>query len=268
MSRLIHLIKNQGLGLLALLLVLTGGAAYAATAAKDSVVSRSIKNGQVKTVDLKDGGVTTAKLAPGSVTQSQLAKDSVTGADVADSSLQGIDIENESITAADVAFGSIGGDEIQSDTLTGADIDEGSLGVVPYAEQAGTGRYGFTGSCDPESVDYVVCASLSPTLTRQGRMLVVATVQAQTEVVPDSDDMSGNCHLVVDADVYETSETLFRAQDAGNTLSTVADNGTLVAVTDVLNAGSHTITVECNQNSIGAINYPMARMVTVSLGNG
>lgn len=66
-ARALRLIRGQFLGMLALALVLTGGAAYAA-AAKDSVVSRSIKNGQVKTVDLKDGAVTGAKVADGSVT--------------------------------------------------------------------------------------------------------------------------------------------------------------------------------------------------------
>lgn len=42
----------------------TGGTAYAAErAAKNSVVSKSIKNGQVKSQDLKDGGVRAADLA-------------------------------------------------------------------------------------------------------------------------------------------------------------------------------------------------------------
>jgi hypothetical protein len=61
-----------------------GGVSYAAaTAAKNSVVSSSIKNGQVKTADLannavtspkiKDGQVKTADLAAGAVTASKLA---------------------------------------------------------------------------------------------------------------------------------------------------------------------------------------------------
>ena len=57
--------STQGLGLLALLhRARPAERRYAATAAKDSVVSRSIKNGQVKTVDLKDGAVTTAEAGP------------------------------------------------------------------------------------------------------------------------------------------------------------------------------------------------------------
>jgi len=71
-----RLVRAQWLGLLAVMLVLSGGAAYAAVA-KDSVVSKSIKNGQVKMVDLKDGAVTGAKVAD----------DTLTGDDIDESSL-------------------------------------------------------------------------------------------------------------------------------------------------------------------------------------
>ena len=47
-----RLFRTQFLGLLALVIVLTGGAAYAATAAKNSVNSKSIKNGSVQTLSL------------------------------------------------------------------------------------------------------------------------------------------------------------------------------------------------------------------------
>ena len=62
MSHVAKLVRSQGLALLALLLVLTGGAVYAAGLAKNSVNSSHIKNGKVKTTDLKDGAVTGAKI--------------------------------------------------------------------------------------------------------------------------------------------------------------------------------------------------------------
>jgi len=102
-----RLFRTQFLGLLALVIVLTGGAAYAATAAKNSVTSKSIKNGQVKIVDLADGAVITQKLALDAVTTDQVKNGSLTGNDVADNS------------------------------LTGADINENSLGTVPNASQLG-----------------------------------------------------------------------------------------------------------------------------------
>jgi hypothetical protein len=108
--KIIHLIRNQGLGLVALLLVLTGGAAYAATAAKDSVVSKSIKNGQVKTVDLKDGAVTTPKLAPDAVGTGQVGSNALTGADIDESTLGALPltgnvVQKESAVAAGTDLG-------------------------------------------------------------------------------------------------------------------------------------------------------------------
>ena len=123
-QRLISLLRTQALGLLALMLVLTGGAAYAAIAAKNSVVSSSIKNGQVKTVDLKNGAVTTPKLAANAVGSAQVADGSLTGADIADGGVAGADVANNGLTGADVADG----------TLTGADVNEATLGTVPNAD--------------------------------------------------------------------------------------------------------------------------------------
>lgn len=63
--------------LIAALALLTAGTAAAATAAKNSVTSRSIKNGTVKTVDI----------AAGAVTGPQVLDNSLTGADVNEATL-------------------------------------------------------------------------------------------------------------------------------------------------------------------------------------
>lgn len=110
-QRLINLVRSQSLGLLALLIVLTGGTALAAdaakTAAKNTVTSKSIKNGQVKTADLAPAAVTGDKLAPGSVTSDQVNNGSLTGADISDNA------------------------------LTGNDVNESTLGTVPNASALG-----------------------------------------------------------------------------------------------------------------------------------
>jgi len=93
-----RLVRAQGLAMLALVILISGGtAAYAATVAKNSVVSSSIKNGQVKTVDLRNGGVTGLKLGLNAVT----------------------------------------GDHVADDTIKGSDVDESSLGTVPNASSLG-----------------------------------------------------------------------------------------------------------------------------------
>ena len=87
MSRLSDIVRTQALGFVALSLVLTGGVAYAASAAKNSVVSSSIKNGQVKTVDLGKAAVRGPQIAPDAVTGAHLAPDTLTGDDVDESTL-------------------------------------------------------------------------------------------------------------------------------------------------------------------------------------
>jgi hypothetical protein len=87
MHRIAHLIRTQLLGLIALMLVLTGGVAYAATVAKNSVTSRSIVNGQVKTVDLGTGAVKGPKIAADGVNGTHVSSNSLTGDDLAESTL-------------------------------------------------------------------------------------------------------------------------------------------------------------------------------------
>ena len=83
-----RLVRAQGLALLALVIVITGStAAYAATVGKNSVVSRSIKNGQVKTVDLQNGAVTSPKIGLNAVTGDHVGDDTIKGVDVDESSL-------------------------------------------------------------------------------------------------------------------------------------------------------------------------------------
>ena len=145
MSRIIHLIKTQGLGLIALMLVLTGGAAYAA-ASKDSVVSRSIKDGQVKTRDLKDNAVKSGKLAPDSVTSDKLAPDSVTGGKLApdsvtgdkipDETLSGFEIAPDSLYANDLASNSVGAAELKATHVvvsSGVGVGAGATGTATVA---------------------------------------------------------------------------------------------------------------------------------------
>jgi hypothetical protein len=62
--------------------------AYAVTnAPRNSVVSRSIRNGQVRTADLGREAVTHSKLAPAAIRAANVAPDSLTGAQIDESSL-------------------------------------------------------------------------------------------------------------------------------------------------------------------------------------
>lgn len=68
--------------------VVLGGSAYAvATASKNSVVSKSIKNSQVKSADVKDNALT----------GTDVKDDGLTGTDVKDNGLTGTDIEESTL---------------------------------------------------------------------------------------------------------------------------------------------------------------------------
>jgi hypothetical protein len=103
-------IRNNLVGYVAVYIAL-GGAAWAVTVApKNSVVSKSIKNGQVKTSDLADGGVTGTKLAAGAVDGGKLAAGAVDAAKVQGDSLTGAQIAESTLTGVDAAL--LGGQSV------------------------------------------------------------------------------------------------------------------------------------------------------------
>ncbi|WP_028653119.1 hypothetical protein [Nocardioides halotolerans] len=136
MRSLTHLLRTQLLGLLALLVVLTGGTALAATSgktlaktvAKNTVVSKSIKNGQVRAADLAAGAVGT----------DQVAVNALTGADIDESKLD---------TVPDAA--SLGGTPASS-YLRGTVVQKESA-VAPGTD-LGDGTAAQIISCDPGDI--------------------------------------------------------------------------------------------------------------------
>ena len=102
------------------LLVAMSGTAVAAGLAANSVKSKQIVNGQVKTPDLGANAVGGGKVKDNSLSGLDLLDGSILGADVQDGSLTGTDVQDSSLTGADV----------QNDSLTAADIQEGTLGLM------------------------------------------------------------------------------------------------------------------------------------------
>ncbi len=94
-SRVSDHIRRNIYGLIAIFIALGGVSWAATTAPRNSVVSKSIKNGEVKNVDL---GV-----------------DAVDSSKVLDGSLTGADLENN--------------------TVTGTQVDESTFGIVPNADK-------------------------------------------------------------------------------------------------------------------------------------
>lgn len=83
---------SMTISLLALVIAMSTGAYAATTAAKNSVISKSIKNGQVKTKDVADVAITGAKLRDDSVSESKLTDGSVSSPTIRDGGVEASDL--------------------------------------------------------------------------------------------------------------------------------------------------------------------------------
>ena len=116
-----HLTFANVVALLALFIVLGGGAYAAFHLPKNSVRSKNIVNGEVKKADL----------AGGAVTRRKLGANSVTGGKVSDGSLRLSDIVVGQDTAR-IDFGSLAANACAIGTVTTADFSEVQVGDFSY----------------------------------------------------------------------------------------------------------------------------------------
>ena len=86
-NRVSDYLRHNVLGLVAIFIAL-GGVSWAATSLdRNSVLSKHIKNGQVKSGDVRDNGLAGADIADGAITGADIAPDSLTGDQIAENSL-------------------------------------------------------------------------------------------------------------------------------------------------------------------------------------
>ena len=187
------------------------------------------------------------------VRSSDIVDGQVKAPDLGTDAVRSVKILNETITGADVA----------NDSIAGTDVLESSFGQVPLALQGGLGRYGSTGSCDPETPTFVPCSTVPITLQKPGRLLVVATARAASEF--GSDEYEGQCRIGSTSGAINASTDYVQSNDGGVGEGDYSENMTLMAVTSVFPAGTHTFGVDCNQGAEGAILYEQARVVVVAL---
>lgn len=137
MNRVSGFLRQHVIALLALTLVVGGGAAFAAGTKlpKNSVASKQVKNGSLKGKDLKDK--------------------SVTGSDLRDGTVTGADLGDGSVAKTDLAPGTV--DEVRTVYISSAD------GTVTLFDEAGIGKITFGVTCTPNyTVNAFAAAGLSP----------------------------------------------------------------------------------------------------------
>ena len=131
---------HHHVALVALLLVLVSGTAYAAKVhlPKNSVASKQVKNASLQGKDLRDGTVTGADVADGSMT----------GAEVADGSVSGTDLQDGTVGAKDLSDTAV---PITRPVLV-RDVSGGDSTIVVSDPAVGTISFG----CGPAATDMIV----------------------------------------------------------------------------------------------------------------
>jgi hypothetical protein len=81
-----------------------------------------------------------------------------------------------------IASGAVNSAKVLDNSLAGGDINESSLGEVPSATLGGLGgETGFGGPCDPESSQFIACATASTTLPALSRVLIIGQIRAEPD---------------------------------------------------------------------------------------
>ena len=145
---LAHL-RSQWMGALALLLVLTGGTAYALDGS-NTVFTDDLVNGDVKVADIGQGAVATEEIANNQVKAADIGDGEVKSADIANGQVGSADIGAGEVKSGNVANDNLTGGDIAGNSLKGADIDEATLDIGDAARAyavVSIGCGGPTGPC-------------------------------------------------------------------------------------------------------------------------
>jgi len=163
-------LRRNLLALVAICLALPAGAHAAASVAKNSVVSKSIKDGAVKARDLAPGSVDGTKLTDAAVSTPKLAAGAVDSSKVKDNALTGADIDESTLVLPGPAGDAVDLVSVRMPASTpaavvsshnGLDVSAGCESVdgaisLSISQQDGTGVHDPEGNPDAVEVQGVV----------------------------------------------------------------------------------------------------------------
>lgn len=146
MRQVIHVLRQHVVALLALSLLVGGGAAFAAGTAlpKNSVASKQVKNNSLKGKDLRNA--------------------SVTGSDLRDSTVTGTDVQDGSVAGADLQDGSVGATDLAADATDEVKVYyyDGNGATETVWEEPGLAKLTFSHDCSTLAVNSFLSLSRSP----------------------------------------------------------------------------------------------------------
>ena len=152
-ARFLAHLRQQWIGVISLILVLTGGTAYALDGS-NTVFSDDLVNGEVKVADIGQGAVAADEIANGQVKAAEIADGEVKSAEIANGQVKNGDIGAGEVRSGNVANDNLTGGDIAPNSLKGADIDEATLDVGDaaraYAFVNAFRCTGTPGTCIPE----------------------------------------------------------------------------------------------------------------------
>jgi hypothetical protein len=169
MKEMVRTLAAGAAGAVMASVVITGAPALAdqvaKAAPKNSVTSKSIKNGQVKPADLAAN--VKASLAKADSALQDIPDNSVTNPKLADNAVGSAEVAADSLTAADLAADSVGNSELANNAVTSLNVTDGSLNLEDVASRSGSATADLgsiaAGACATFDID-TGATILGPTL--------------------------------------------------------------------------------------------------------
>ncbi len=133
-----HLNVANVLSAMALFVALSG-VTYAATAAKNSVKTKSIAKGAVTTPKIKNLAVTSAKLGNGAVTSAKIGASAVGSSQIADGSVRATDLGGGVVTTAKLQNGAVTDAKLATNAVTTNKVNSEAVTTGKLGNEAVTG---------------------------------------------------------------------------------------------------------------------------------
>ena len=133
-----HLNVANVLSAIALFVALSG-VTYAATAAKNSVKTKSIAKGAVTTPKLKNLAVTSGKLGNGAVISSKIGASAVGGNQIADGSVRSVELGGGVVTNAKIQNGAVSDAKLANNAVTSSKINAEAVTTGKLGNESVTG---------------------------------------------------------------------------------------------------------------------------------